>query len=57
MSHNLITEIKKMLTQSRMGTPMTFHRDESSMITNCAGSVLMTNELVQYVHLNPISVW
>ena len=57
MSHNLVTEIKKMLTHGEIGTPITFHRDMSSIITNCAGSVQMTNEPLQYVHLNPIPVW
>jgi len=57
MSHHLVTEIKKMLTRSKIGTPITFRGDKSSIITNCAGSVPMTNEPLQYVHLNPIPVW
>jgi len=29
----------------------------SSIIANCAGSVQMTNEPLQYIHPNPIPVW
>jgi len=56
MSHNLDTEIEKMLTLGKMGIPITFRGDESSIVTNCAGSVPMTNEPLQYVHPNPIPV-
>ena len=56
-SHNLVAEIKEMLTGSKIGTPSTFCGDMSSIITNSAGGVQMTNEPLQYVHLNPIPVW
>jgi hypothetical protein len=57
MSHTLVTEIKKMVTHSKVGTLITFHRDMSSIITNCAGSGKMTKEPLQYVDLNPVPVW
>ena len=41
----------------KIGTPITFHREELSVIPNCTGSVPMTNEPLQFVHLNPISFW
>jgi len=55
--HNAVTEIKKMLKRSQIGTPNTFCRDMSSIITMCAGSVQKTNEPLQHVYLNPIPVW
>jgi len=57
VSHNLVTEIKKMLTPSKIGTPITFRGEKLSVITNRALSVPMTNEPLQFVHLNPIPVW
>ena len=57
MSHNLGTEIKKTLTRSEIATALTFCKDKSSVIPNCAGSVLMTNEPLQFGHLNAIPVW
>ena len=57
MYHNSVTEIKTMLTFSKMGTLIAFRGNESSIITNCAGSLPMTNKPLQYVHLNPIPVW
>jgi hypothetical protein len=35
MSHNVVTEIKKMLTQSKIGTVIAFHRDVTSQIPIC----------------------
>ena len=57
MSHILVTEITKMLTHRKIGTPSAFRGDELSVISNCAGSVPMTNEPLQFVHLNSIPVW
>jgi len=57
MSHNLVTEIKKMLTRSEIGTSITFGGEKSSIVTNCAYNVPMTNEPLQYVRPNPIPVW
>jgi len=57
MSHNLVTEVKKMFTRRKIGTPITFRGDKSSVIGKCAGSVPMTNESLQFVYLNPIPVW
>jgi hypothetical protein len=57
MSHNLVTEIKKMLTHSQLGTPITFHGDMSSIIINHACSGQMTKEPLQYVVQNPIPSW
>jgi len=57
MSHNLVSEMKKMMTHSKIGTPITFRREKLSIVTNCAYSVPTTNEPLQYVHLSPIPVW
>jgi len=57
MSHNVVTEIKKILTLIKIDTPITFCTDMSSIITYCAGSVQMTYEPIQHVHLNPFPVW
>jgi hypothetical protein len=57
ISYNLGTEIKTMLTGSKLGIQSTFRTHMVSLITYCAGSVQMTNEPLQYVHLNPIPGW
>ena len=57
MSHNLVTEIKNKLTHRKIDTPITFRADKSSVITNCARGVPMTNERLQFVHPHPIPVW
>jgi len=53
----LVTEIKKMLTRSEIGTPVTLRGETSSIVCNCAYNVPMTNEPLQYVRLNPIPEW
>ena len=56
MSHNVVTQIKKIVTHIKIDTLITFGGDISSIITYCAGSVQMTYEPIQYVHLNPFPV-
>ena len=57
MSHYIVTEIKKILPRTKIDTPTAFCGDMSSIMTYCAGSVQMTYEPIQYVHLNPFPVW
>jgi len=57
MSHNVVTEIKKILPRIKIDTAITFCGDMSSIITYCAHSVRVTYVQIQYVHLNPYPVW
>jgi len=57
MSHNVVTEIKKILMCSKIDTAVTFWGDMSSMIIDCAGCGQVTYEPIQYVHLNPFPIW
>jgi len=57
MSHNIVSEIKKIPSRIKIDTPTTFCRNITSIITYCAGCVPMTYEPIHYVHLNPFPVW
>jgi len=57
MAHNVVTEIQKILTCVKVDTPITFGADMSSITTCCTGCIQMTYKPIQYVHLNPFSVW
>jgi len=56
MSHNLGTDIKNVLTHSKMDTRITFHRDILSIISNGARRVQMADKPLLHVHLNLIPV-
>jgi len=56
MSHNEVSEIKKIVTRIKIDIQITFSGDKSPIITYCAGRVQMTYEPIQYVHLNPFPV-
>jgi len=41
MSHQLVTEVKYVLTRSKIDTPFTFHRDMHIIIARYQGSIQM----------------
>ena len=57
MSHNLVTQIKNMLTCSNNGTQIAFQRDVMSKIRIRLSIPPMTQELSPSLRSNPISVW
>jgi hypothetical protein len=57
MSHNVVTEINKILTHSKIDTPITICGDMLSIITYCAGSEQMTYKPIQSICPNPFPVW
>jgi hypothetical protein len=57
MSHNVVTEIKIIVTCNKIHLTFTFCGEMLSIITYCAGCVQVTYEPIQYVHLNPFPVW
>jgi len=57
MSHNLVTQIKKKLTHSKISKQLAFHHDQMSKITVCTSIVEQTQELSPSLRQNPISIW
>ena len=57
MSHNLVTEIKKTLTCSKVGPHFAFNRDRSSKLTLWLSTPTVTWEPSPYLRPYPISVW
>jgi len=57
MTHNLVTQIKKMLTGSKIDTQSGFHRDMMSKVKISISVALITQELSPYLCLNPICIW
>jgi len=57
MSHNLVTEIKKKLTSSKIGKQLAFHRDQRSKITVCISIVPQTQKPSPSLRRNQISIW
>jgi len=57
VSHNVVTEIKKIVSCNKIDTAITFCGNMSSIITYCTGCVQVTNEAIKYVNLNPFPVW
>jgi hypothetical protein len=57
MSHNIVTEIQKILSRVIIDTPLPFCGAVSSVITYCTGSVQITYKAIQHLHLNlfPVS--
>ena len=56
MSHYIVSEIKKILSRIEIHPPTNLYSDMASIIAECAGSVHMTYEPIQYLHLNPLPV-
>jgi hypothetical protein len=56
MSHNLVTEIKKKLTRSKIGQQLAFRRDQMSKITVSISIFLQMKEPSQFPRRNPISI-
>ena len=57
MSDNLVTEIKKKLTHSKIRTPIDFTRDRSWTWTFWLSIPLATQEPSPYLRPYPISIW
>jgi hypothetical protein len=57
MTHTLVTEIKKKLTQSDIGKHLAFHRDKTSKITVCLSILPQMQEPSPSLCRNPISIW
>ena len=57
MSHNLVTEIKQMLTGSQIATWIAFPRDTLSHIAICLFTPVATQKPSPWVHPNPNSIW
>jgi len=57
VSHNLVTEVKKKLTSSKIGTQIEFHWDLTSKIVFGLSIPLVTQEPSSCLHPNPISIW
>jgi len=57
MSHNLVTETKKMLRGRKIGTQIAFRRDMTSNIHICILIPPMTRELSPCLRQNLISIW
>jgi hypothetical protein len=57
MSQLLVTEIKQMLTGSKIGKQLAFHRDRKSKITICTSILPLTQETSPSLHRNLISIW
>jgi len=57
MSHNLVTEIKKTLACSTVGTRIAFQIDMTSLIAICLSIPQAMHELSTFLCRNPISVW
>jgi len=56
MSHNSVTEIKKTLTHSKIGTQIAFHRDITSKIQVCLFNSPLTQEPSPCLSPNSISI-
>jgi len=57
MTDNVVTGIRRMLTQCKVGTPIYFGGDMSLILRIWPPSLLMTCETLHCVHRNPIAVW
>jgi len=56
MSHNLVTEIKKELTHSKIGKQLAFPHDEMSKISVCISILPQTQEPSPSLCRNPIAI-
>jgi hypothetical protein len=57
VSHNLVTEIKKELTHSKIGKQIAFHIDMRSKITVCLSVPPLMLEPSPCLRPNPKSIW
>jgi hypothetical protein len=57
MSHNLVTEIKKKLSHTTIGTQLAFHRDIMSKIQFLLLISPLMQEPSSFLCLNPMSIW
>jgi hypothetical protein len=57
MSHNLVTEIKKQLTPSKIGTGITFLQDTTWNITMILSFPLAMLDLSQLLHKTLHAIW
>jgi hypothetical protein len=56
MSHNLVSEIQKMLTRSKIGKHIAFPRDQTSIITVCLSMAPLTQKPSPYLCPNPKTI-
>ena len=57
MSHNLVTEIKKKVTHSKIGKQIAFHQDMKSKMIIYISIPPQMQEPSPFLSLNPKSVW
>jgi hypothetical protein len=57
MSHNVVIDIMKNVTGSKIGKQLAFHSDQMSKVTVCTSIPAQTQELLSSLCRNPISIW
>ena len=57
MSYNMVTEIKKKLTHSKIGIQIAFHEDKTAKLTFYLSIPRVRKEPSPILRPNPISIW
>ena len=57
VSDTVVNDIKKIMTDVKMDSPLPLCGDMLSIITYCTGIIQTTYEPIQYVYLNPFVLW